>query len=362
MDIDVHQVRRMTAARRDVYWKRGLLVLCALSLFITIAAAGDEFGLGGPPWFGWWDSNNAIAQPYIIAVTRPRADGASARSGLRGGDRIDLREQSLDARIAVLYQPMATQSTTLAIRRSGVAGTIHFVGSTVWDNASFWKLQPMVTRTIANAWFTVCALLITLRAWQTREGRLLALALVCLVGKMLDPSFVVVPSPALTLSLLMLSRGCTTVASLVLVKLASEFGTRFWWRALVEYVAYLALFSCFVADAAVAIGLLTLWLDPLPYVLSLSAGRGYLDIFACLLMVVVACAAIATDGANRARAAYLLLPLPVAFLASATLFTAPAFLHSWYANIAVIGFANAAMLIGTLAVTVTLLQRSPAVG
>lgn len=335
-----------------------LLALCVLALLTTVVVVVDELGLGGPPWFGWWDSNIVIVQPYTVAIARPRPDGAAARGGVRDGDRIDLRRQTLQARLAVLYQLMARRSTVLTIQRGKTTRTVSVAGSTVWDNATFWKLQPMISRAVVGAWFTLCAFLIVLRKWRTREARLFALVLICVVGKMLDPSFIVVPLAGIGLLLLMVSRACATLASFVLVKLSSEFGTRSRGRTVLENAAYAAILFGFVADVGATLGLVTSWIDPLPYILSLSPARGYLDIIGCLLVLLVATAAVrATSREARLRSACLLLPLPIAFLASAALFTAPVFVNSWFANIAVIAIANAAMLLGALVVAYALLVR-----
>lgn len=349
------------AEQRDLLRKWVLLGLCSLALSITMVVAVDELGFGGAPWFGWWDANVAIRQPYTVAFVRPRADGAAARSGLHEGDLIDLRRQTLEGRIAVLYQLMAGRSTVLTIQRGDSTRTVSAVGSTVWNNATFWKLQPMVSRTIVDMWFTACAFLIVLRRWWLREARVLSLVLICVVGKQLDPSFIVVPAASISLILLFVSRACTTLASLLLIRLSSQFGRRSALRALIEYAAYAAVIAGFVADLGAVLGLATSWIDPLPNVLSLSPWRGYLDILSCVLIVLVASAAVTgSPQDSRARSAYLLIPLPIAFLASAVLFTAPVFVNSWFANIAIIAIANAAMLLGALTVTYALLTTRSA--
>ena len=344
--------------KREGFWKWGLLALCALSLFTTLVVAADEFGLGGRPWFGWWDSNVAIVQPYTVAIARPRPDGAATRGGLRDGDRIDLRGQNLEARIAILYQPMATRPTTLTIDRRTSSRVVRVSGSTVWEHATLWKLQPMVSRLGVNVWLTLCALLIALLQWRRPDARVISLILLCTVGKMLDPSFVVVPSAPVAVLLLIVSRACATLALLLLVRLSSHFGARTEWRAVLEYVAYATILFGFLADAVVVVGLVTVRLDPLPYVQSLGAWRGYFDILACLAVVLTAGAATSvTRNGRRQSSACLLLPLPLAFLTSAALFTLPVFANSWFETVAVIAVANTALLLGTVVVTYTLLSE-----
>ena len=78
-----------TLERRDRRWKSALLALCGLSFAITLFTAADTLGVGGRPWFGWWDANAATSgQLYTVEIAKPRAGGASAQAGLRDGDRV----------------------------------------------------------------------------------------------------------------------------------------------------------------------------------------------------------------------------------------------------------------------------------
>jgi hypothetical protein len=328
--------------------RNALLGLCVAALGLTFAVGADEFGLGARPWFGWWDSKIAIAAPYTLAID-PRAGGGAARSGLRAGDRMDLRAQTREGRVALLYQPMATQRTPLTIERDGSTRSLSIRGSSVWENATFWKLQPGISRALASIWFTLCVLCVALRRSWSREAAMLALVLLCSVGVSVDPSFLVVPAAKVSLLLLMLSRACGALAALLLVRMSSGFGVRAAWRTGLECVAYAAIAIAFVADGAAAIGVMTMWFDPLPYVLSLSPWRSDWDVIEWLLVAAAALAATATNArSQRAQAGWLLLPLPLAFLTSAVCFTTPVFVRSWFANVAVIAAANAALLLGAL--------------
>ncbi len=352
-----HHLRRMWAFPRaaegssinGMRWT--LLGLCALAYLITIVVAIDEFGLGGRPWFGWWDANVEIARPYTVAITRPRPNGAADRAGLRDGDRVDLRDQSLETRVSLVYQLMATQPAILKVQRGNSTRIVSVVGSSVWKNATFWKLQPGIFRAIMGAWFSFCVLILALRRWRNRDARMISVVLFCAVGEMLDPGFMVVPLPSVAILQLLISRACVMLAALVLIRFASGLGTPSPWRAVLQCAAYGVTLFAFAVDSAVAFGLLTTRIDPLPYILSLSQWRGYLDVLEWLLVVVTASAAATTaTRAERVRAVWLLLPLPVAFLASALCFATPAFVHSWFANVAAIAIANASMLIGSFTV------------
>ena len=100
----------MGMADRDVRWKWLLLGLCTLALFAVLSEFGDLTGVGGNPWYGFWDDTFAsTSQPYVVSIFQPRPGGATDQAGLRDGDRVDLREQSLDSRVAVLWQLVASR-------------------------------------------------------------------------------------------------------------------------------------------------------------------------------------------------------------------------------------------------------------
>jgi hypothetical protein len=92
-----------------------LVSLSLLSLLVTVFAGAAIDGFGGVPWFGWWDSNALRAAPYTVRIVEPRPGGATDRAGIRGGDLIDLREQSLGSRIAVVAQLSASRPTIVTV-------------------------------------------------------------------------------------------------------------------------------------------------------------------------------------------------------------------------------------------------------
>ena len=348
-----------TLVTRDRSWRLALLALCALAFVITFASAADTYGFGGPAWYGWWDANaDKAAQPYVVTVAQPRPDGASARGGLRDGDRIDLREQSLFTRMAVAYQPIGAQPIALRLHRGHSTITRVVVPSTSWDGQPLWKLPTVTSRLLASLWFAACAALIAFRRWWHRDARLLALVLLCLTGILLDPGSFSLPNGALEVILLVLARACAAAASLLLVKLSTDFGVQSTLRKNLALAAYVAILVGFLADVLTATGLATLWFDPMPYIFRISPLRGAIDIVALVLVAASAMAAVlSTPKSQRPRAAWLLLPLPIAILASALVATLVIFIKSWFANVTVIFAAESVMLLSAFLVTYALLKR-----
>ena len=350
-----------TSEARDTErtWRTALVILCVIGFAVATAVEIDGLGAGSRPWFGYWDANAAMAaRPYTVAVAQPRPGGASANAGLRDGDLIDLREQPLSTRIAVSNQPMATRPTVLKIHRNGTPMTISVTGSTVWEGAPAWKLPTLVSRPLAGFWFAGCALLIALRRRADRDARILALALVCLTFSIVDPTSFVVPNGSLQLALFVFSRACATAVALLLVLLSSHFGARVRLRGILEKTAYAVILIGFATDLATAIGLATLWIDPVPFLFRISAFRGDVDVAAWALVLGCALAAVSsTPAERRPRTAWLLVPLPAALLTATAVSTLLVVIKSWFANIAVVFAQAAIVLLSALIVTYALLKR-----
>lgn len=345
--------------RRDVRWSWALLVLCAVTLCATIFSLADVLGVGGRAWYGFWDANVAPTNvPYVIRLKAPRAGGASDRAGLREGDRIDLRRQSLQARVAVLYQLLATQPTTLTVYRAGSSRAVAVTGSTVWDDAPLWKLPALLFPLFAALWFTACAFVIALRRSSDHAGQILGLALIALAVSVVNPIQVVVPSPSVTIGIMMISSLGAAAAPALLVHLSSRFGARTAFRKPFENVAYAAIVVNFVADLAAVAGILSLRWDPTPFVFRNGTLRSILDVIAWALVILVTIVAVSsTPRSERARVSWLLLPLPLAMLLAALTGTVIYGINSWYGNMAVGVVATGVIFLGALVVTYALLKR-----
>lgn len=343
----------------DSVWRAALIVLCVIAVGITIAVEIDGLGAGSRAWFGFWDANAATSgHPYTIAIAQPRPGGASANAGLRDGDLIDLRDQSLRSRVAAAYQPMATQPTRLNVRRDGLLVPVTVTGSTSWEGAPAWKLPTQISRPLSGFWFVGCALLIAFRRRSDRDARILALVLLCVTYTVLDPSALVIPNGALSLVFSVVARACEAAAASLLVLLSSHFGSPSKTRTILSRVAYTAIVIGFAGDLAGVIGLATLWIDPVPFIFRISALRGTVDVVVWALVTSCAIAAVTqTTAERRPRTAWLLLPLPVAILTSNAVSTLLIIVKSWFANIAVILLSSVIVLLSAWIVTYALLKR-----
>ena len=335
-----------------------LVSLSLVSLLVTLFVAAITYGAGGRPWFGWWDSNTLRAAPYTVRIVEPRPGGATERAGIRNGDLIDLREQSLGSRIAVVSQLSATRPTIVTVERGGNRSTHSVIGSTSWEGATQWKLPAQVLTSLAALWFGICALVLALRQWSRPDARLLILTLLCVTAVQLDPRYLVLPSATLQLVLFIVARVCLAIAPLLLLRLSFRTGEPSRRRTIVTGVAISLVGVGFLADVAAATGIVTLWFDPLPFIYRVSPLRLSIDVVTYALVAIAAFAAVrATPADERPRAAWLLLPLPIAFVAHDLTQTIAVFITSWFVNVTLIGVSNGIYLLSAGLVTYALLKR-----
>ncbi|MBV8374939.1 MAG: GAF domain-containing protein [Candidatus Eremiobacteraeota bacterium] len=356
--------------QHDVRWKWLLLTLCALAAILVFASLADVFGIAGRPWSGWWDAGAVVTDhAFVSEVLQPVAGGAAAKAGLREGDQIDLREQTLDARVAYLFDPMAARPVSMRVHRGERTFSVSVVGSTIWEANSLWKITGRLLGPLLGAtWFLACATLIAARRWWAYEARVLALAMFCQIGGLLLlPTWsMVVPGAGLMLLLYALSSGLLFAEAILLVTLSSRYGARVRWRQPLEWGAYAMNAVVFFTAIVVVFGIVTLRLDPSPYFSPFSdvfegkntALWSVFDDLALLAVALCALAAVLTSsGTARPRAAWLLLPLPLALFGMGVFGTISALSTSYFAYIGFWVVGGLCWLLGGLFVTYALLNR-----
>jgi hypothetical protein len=334
--------------QQNAAWKWLLLGMCALLAVWIFLAWCAWFGFGGRPWEGFWDVSTGDAAPFIIEFGRPEAGGATARAGIRQGDRADLREQSWAGRIVLFTQPLTVQPTTLVLHRGFRTFVAHIVGSTIYERGTILKVLNILPQLLVSAWLLACAVLIAMRQSSLREGRTLALILLCFA-----PNFAVfvLPNPTLTELVSASGSALNSIAGYLLVRLASQFGSRPLWRRLLEGIAYgvVALQFLWVAYQQA-------WAVTLGFHLgSWGSQLGELETFAVALAAV---AAVVTTPQQRPRAGWLLLPIPLSYVAFLGINVLSDYIgDTWVAEMALAVAFSAVSVIAAMLVTYALLRR-----
>ncbi len=331
--------------------------LCAVTTAALVATVFAVFGFGSRPWLGYWDAQTAsTGHPFIVQLTQVVPGGAATRAGLRNGDRIDIRKLDVDERAGVLFQPVATRSITLPVTRNGNARTVRFTPSTVYDLNSTLKILSDALWLFALFWALSCAWLIAVRRWQMPEAQYLCLTLVAIAAGCIIPGRLVLPS-GISSALQYFAVGVVGCASAVFpVALARRFGSPSLARRVLDVVIGVIVVITLAGFASVSIGMLSVSIDPLPFVFDASARMLQLVIYVAAA-VAVSLAVARTPVSERARAAWLLLPLPIALPLYYALIEGTYSAPSWTVNAVLVIVAGIVMLTAAAAVTFALLAR-----
>jgi hypothetical protein len=334
-----------------------LLALCVLAFAWAVSFWVDNVGAGGRPWYGWWDSvRTASGEPYTLVFRTPRDGGATARAGIRDGDRADARAQGFAARVVLFIQPTSS-SATLLVRRGAHVARANLVGSSIWESATTWKLWDILPELISSIWFAGCALLIVLRRSDTVDARILALVLLCLVPGFLAENSIVVPDATSTLVLCTISQSFGLCALGLLTFLSSRHGKRSTFRSGLTIASYLTIVTAALWWAAGLIGIVTLWIDPVIFWWS-SIGSILVNCIAAFTTVAASLVAVySVPTADRPRSAWLLVPLSLSLLLSEVASSFAPAAGSWFGYVVLATLWSTLLLLGALLVTYALLKR-----
>jgi hypothetical protein len=342
-------------------WRWLLLCLCALGAAWVVACAINNFGVRG--WaYGWYDVDNyATKQPYVVQFDAPQPDGAGARAGIRAGDLLDLREQAADVRWWLAFQPSAGRPIMLRLHRGATALSTIIVPTTSWEGDWRLKILTIFAQIFTAAWFVGCAMILVLRRAALREARIFALIL--LSAGLTGIQLTLPNAQASGVLYLFTQLACNDVAWIFLLVLASGFGARSRLRRIFE-IAVGALIALHLGGmAAFCFGLQTLKFDPMIFGQNnFALGVAWTTAMNTSVSVAVAGTVIwavaATPKSERARAAWLLLPVPIAILCTMAFNTIGLdIVHFWSATQASILFGTFCDSAGALAVTYALLRR-----
>ncbi|HTA54712.1 MAG TPA: GAF domain-containing protein [Candidatus Acidoferrales bacterium] len=293
---------------RRVAWRPVLLTICALAALAQVAVVLDATGIGGAPsWQGWWGANTgASSKPFNLAVTSVDRGGPAARAGLRRGDLIDIRPNTLIERYFLFAVPFNGRAFNLSVHSDSLQKEITIIPRAPVLTWSFWLF------TFASLWLLLFASLIAWRGADLPQMRLLSLWIATFVFTGALIGFATPWAWAYVLQNISAS-----VVGPLSVALLAAFASGFAQplsrpRRITQWLCYTFL-AIFTAISLVGTaGVITLRFDPLPLV---EGNAGLVSVAVAVLMAALCglLAIAASRGIERQRAVWTLVPLAAYF-------------------------------------------------
>ena len=293
---------------RRIAWRPVLLTICALAALAQVASVLDATGMGGsPPWQGWWGANaGASSKPFNFAVTSVDSAGPAARAGLRRGDLIDIRADTLVERYALFEVPLNGRALNLSVHSGSLQKGLTVIPRAPILTWNFWLF------TFAALWLLLFATLIAWRGADLPQMRLLSLWIATFVFTGALIGFATPWAWAYVLQNI-----STSVLGPLSVALLAAFASGFAQplsrpRRIAQSLCY-TLLAIFTAISLVGIaGVTTLRFDPVPF---LAGNAGLVSVAAAVLMAALCgvLAIAASRGVERQRAVWTLVPLAAFF-------------------------------------------------
>ncbi len=281
-----------------------LLAICAIAALAQIAGALDMTGMGGaPPWLGRLGTTYVTSsRPFNLVVRSVARDGPAARAGLRRGDLIDIRANTLLERLFfVSGAPLNGSRQIYAVHR----GLLQRELSAIPRPLPAERYWPDFIGALGSLWLLLFAALIAWRRADVPEMRLLSLwlAVSTLAGVNLATPWVWV---------YILCSISSTIATSLAVALWAALAGCFAQplsrpRRITQWLCYTFVAILVVINVAGIVGVITLKFDPLP----ITNGPLFL-LFEIAILTALACSVMAiaaARGVERQRAVWTLVPL-----------------------------------------------------
>lgn len=348
------------SSQHDQRTKWPLFAVWLVGLVWLVVAVTDSFGFYAPPWVGYWGMvTYPTSVPFIDVVEPPQPGLAADRAGIRAGDLIDLREQTFEARVGLVCQPLAHRAVDLVVHRGGRRLIARVTPTTMWENHTPVGIVGVIVGAAYGFWFLICSLLIIARRAHSADARLLSLILIGL------GSFwtLVLPNAMATFAF-WATPGLFNwfMPALLLTILSSRAGTSSSLRAALEGVTYAAIGLAAISWIIECYSVASLRFDPTPFGAGAfgggwSANEIVGSLIPLLLVLVAAEAVRSTPASERPRTAWLLLPLPITTLVGDAATQAANFGAPWIVNYASGLIYGCIMLVGGFVVTYAVLKR-----
>ncbi|HLY04099.1 MAG TPA: hypothetical protein VKR56_16560 [Candidatus Cybelea sp.] len=302
-------------------WRAAILTLCAIAALSAVTSVFAIVGLGGaPPWSGRRGLQPALAsEPFSVRVGSVDPAGPADRAGLRAGDTIDLRTNSLQERYWIAGRPLTGRTLPLLVRRGALQEKVVLVPASLqsiyagksWNWTAFlvygsaFFVQPFLT-----LWLAFFAALIGWRRSHVPEMRLLALALVVLaISNESNNIEWALPWVWVYVVADFVSDVAFPLAVVLSVAFAGGFARPLSAsRRIAQWLCYTIAAISVAQNVAASIGFITLWFDPNAPVLRPQITLSALAIsgLACSILAISA-----SRGVERKRLSWTLIPLAI---------------------------------------------------
>ena len=156
-------------------WRVLLLALCSVTVAFAIVELVDLIGTGGaPPWSGRWGFTYApSSRPFDLVVLSVDSSGPAAHSGLRPGDLVDIRRNTVAERFMILNAPLDGRTVTLHVLRGRTDVPVAVTPAPASARGGWFGVSSI----LGALWIALFAGLIALRRSDVVTMRLLCLTL-----------------------------------------------------------------------------------------------------------------------------------------------------------------------------------------
>lgn len=300
-------------------WRAILLACCAGGALLVVIAFFNQIGMGGAPaWYGILGGYvSGSSEPYHVSIRGIDPGGPADRAGIRDGDSVDVRDQSVLVRLSLMGQLLAGRHVTLRVSgTNGIAQRVLVPGA--FSVSRFWTY---VVWEFASLWLLLFAAVI---AWRRPyvDNNLLLATVIASAGIAIISSLVFFAWPWSWPYVATGLIGQTAPLSLALwAALASAFArplSRLRRAALALCYVFVGLWVVFgngTPDRSVGLapllGLLTMWFDATRFI-----GAAWTATELAAIVTATVCsvlAMLATVGVERQRAGWLLGPCTMLF-------------------------------------------------
>lgn len=327
-----------------------------------VVAFFDQVGMGGTaPWYGILGGYvSGSSEPYGVSIRGIDPGGPAERAGIREGDTIDVRDQSVLVRLSLLGQFLADRPVTLRVNSAGVSAQRTLVPGR-FSVSRFWQY---VVWELGSLWLLLFAALIAWRRPFVDNNLLLSAVLAsAAIGVSSSLLFFAWPYPWPYVVLALIGQA-EPISIALWASLASAFARplsparRVALACTYIAVAIWIVFGNGTPDRAPGLapllGMLTLWFDPTGFI-----GPAWIISVDTAILLAVVCSVLAifaSRGVERQRAAWLLVPCMILFCTGALSLLAFHFLS--YSTILEAGYGNSLMTVGApLVLTYAALNR-----